>query len=163
MKKIYLAILLVALLLTGCGDATDPCASARADICYDMSTMVVSESAIVPTATQTRWYIDFKPKEAEEPLFRLSCVTDSSLESCEKSFTMPDLDRLPHGEAVMTTSNSSTESLKGSFRLDEILGLTDGESYRVTGRIVELHFEPPGDSVVLTEGQFDVVAKPSQQ
>jgi hypothetical protein len=124
-----------------------------------MQDFVLTQTQIVSTASTQTWFVELTQRDVADPLIlRLECTTDGGLESCEKTFTMPDLARLPHGEATLSDSGSRAEAHEGAFWITEVIPANDGLSFRVAGRVDVLRFQRPNEVIQLDEGTFDVVA-----
>lgn len=144
-----------ALALTGCSALGDPCDGVAEGSCLPLSAFELG-----PTTASGSNPITFRLEFVNgDQTLVLSCVAEQP-EDCETAFSMPDLARLPHGEATLLTENASTQSLRGSFRLTEVSLLTDDRSYRVSGRVDRLYFDTPTGELQITEAEFDVVAAP---
>lgn len=151
---------LAAVLLTGCfGTTPDVCDDSTIDRCESLAQWPLAEASYAVGETKTLT-LDFRESGAERPrTLRLFCETNAELDSCVKSWVMPDLVRLPHAEARLLGIEPPAESMRGKFRIDDVVLLTDDESYRVTGSVDGLRFDTEEEIVVFAEGSFDLVAQ----
>lgn len=152
-----LGVLAVAV-LAGCSDDATPC---RGDVCIGLRTMQLADTAIIATPETTMWFAEFTERSGDDPwVVRLECTTDAPLDSCVKSFTMPDLPRYPTGRATLSNAAGETDATEGTFRLTEVTETSTNASYRISGRVDVLTFRTPGGVVQIDEGAFDLVSRP---
>jgi hypothetical protein len=150
---------LTVLTLAGClGSEPVACESSvdRCDVLEDWP-LAAASFTVEETTTLT---MDFRETGAERPrTLRLVCETDGALDSCIKSWVMPDLPRLPHAEARLLGIDPPAQSMRGKFRIDEVVLLTDQQSYRVSGSVDQLRFDTDDEILVFAAGSFDLIAR----
>ena len=150
------SLLIAPLLLIGCVEEAEPC---RFDRCVPLRDFALTESGFDVGDDTSTWFMELTERSADEPLFlRLECVTGTTLDECLKSFTMPDLPRLPTGSASLSYGEETVGATSGSFRLTEATPATDNSSYRVTGRVDSLGFVFANEEIEVREGTFDVLS-----